>query len=466
MSKILHIAQREFVATAGTKAFIFGILVAPIVGGVLLLVIPRMWRQGPPAVEGTVAVIDPTGQVAAGITMYLQPDRIEQRRQEKLERSQRVMPPALRAATGQGRVPARPGNEALGAILGKVPRLRIVQRDPATDLETAKDPLRTAAASASGSGDQLALVVVHADAIRQNPGSGRFGSYELFVRAKLDDRVISEIGDGIRDAIVDARVKLSGLDRKRIDALITVDEVPSRTVTAAGEDRTNRVLNQLIPMALLALLLMSVLMSGQYLLTTTIEEKSSRVVEVLLSAVSPMELMVGKILGQCAVGLLVLALYLGLGLIALLTFASLGLLDPVLIVFLLVFYLLAYLTVGALMAAIGSAVNELREAQGLMTPIMMVIMIPWFLWLPISRDPNSLLATVLSFVPPLSSFVIMLRLASSTPPPFWQTLLAMLAGAAGVYASLWFAAKVFRIGLLMYGKPPSIATLIRWARTS
>jgi len=116
------------------------------------------------------------------------------------------------------------------------------------------------------------------------------------------------------------------------------------------------------------------------------------------------------------------------------------------------------------MAAIGSAVNEMREAQGLMTPVMMIIMIPWFLWMPISRDPNSLLATVLSFVPPISNFVIMLRLASSTPPPLWQTLLAIVAGAAGVYASLWFAAKVFRIGLLMYGKPPSFATLVRWAR--
>jgi ABC-2 type transport system ATP-binding protein len=88
-----------------------------------------------------------------------------------------------------------------------------------------------------------------------------------------------------------------------------------------------------------------------------------------------------------------------------------------------------------------------------------------FLWMPISRDPNSVLAVVLSFVPPISNFVIMLRLASSTPPPLWQTLLSIAVGAAGVYASLWLAARVFRIGLLMYGKPPNLATLVRWART-
>ena len=120
--------------------------------------------------------------------------------------------------------------------------------------------------------------------------------------------------------------------------------------------------------------------------------------------------------------------------------------------------------VGAFMAAIGAAVSEMREAQGLMTPVMLVLMLPCLLWMPISRDPNSLLAIVLSFVPPFNSFVMMLRLASPTPPALWQTLLSIVAGAVGAYLSLWFAAKVFRIGLLMYGKPPSFATLIKWAR--
>jgi ABC-2 type transport system permease protein len=91
-------------------------------------------------------------------------------------------------------------------------------------------------------------------------------------------------------------------------------------------------------------------------------------------------------------------------------------------------------------------------------------MIPWIIWMPISRDPNSLFALVLSFTPPVGSFVIMLRLASATPPPLWQTLAALAVNATGAVASLWVAAKVFRIGLLMYGKPPNLATLVRWAR--
>jgi len=116
------------------------------------------------------------------------------------------------------------------------------------------------------------------------------------------------------------------------------------------------------------------------------------------------------------------------------------------------------------MAAAGAAVSEMREAQGLMTPVMLIVMVPWILWMPISRDPNSVLAIALSFVPPVGNFVMMLRLASATPPPMWQALLAVVVGAAGAVATLWFAAKVFRIGLLMYGKPPNFATLLRWAR--
>jgi ABC-2 type transport system permease protein len=162
----------------------------------------------------------------------------------------------------------------------------------------------------------------------------------------------------------------------------------------------------------------------------------------------------------------VLGLYLGLGVMALLSFASLGMLDPMLIVFLVLFFFIAYLTVGAFMAAIGAAVNDIREAQGLMTPVMMVIMVPWILWMPISRDPNSVFATVLSFIPPVSSFITMLRMATTTPPPLWQSLLSVVVSAAGAVAMLWVAAKVFRIGLLMFGKPPNFATLVRWVRTS
>ncbi len=273
------------------------------------------------------------------------------------------MPQALRSASPVAKPGSRAG-DALESALGKVPRLDIISLDPAVDLEAAKARLVEEPPPGGSVRTRLALIVVQSDAVVRAEGADRFGSYDFFVRAKLDDRLIDEVSDGIRDAIIDARVRGSGLDRREVDALTKVDRVASRTVTAAGEEGTNRVLNMVMPAAFMGLLLVSVMLSGQYLLTTTVEEKTNRVVEVLLSAVSPMELMAGKILGQMAVGLLVLTLYAGLGIMALMAFASFGLLDPMLIGFLLVFCLLAYLSMGAIMAAIGSAVNEMREAEG------------------------------------------------------------------------------------------------------
>jgi ABC-2 type transport system permease protein len=119
---------------------------------------------------------------------------------------------------------------------------------------------------------------------------------------------------------------------------------------------------------------------------------------------------------------------------------------------------------ASLMAAVGSAVNELREAQTLMMPVTMSVMVPWLLWAPITRNPNSTFATVLSMIPPVNSFTMMLRLTSTTPPPLWQVFASILIGIASAFVAVWFASKVFRIGVLMYGKPPTFATLVRWAR--
>jgi ABC-2 type transport system permease protein len=467
MKKILHIAYREFSATVMTKGFIIGMLIMPVMIGIIVLVFPRMMNQAPPKVAGEIAVIDPTGQVTEGLRAYLRPERFVERREAASREVAEATPEAVKKV-----VASSPGGQEaiqrqVAAAFGEVPRLDVVALDPGTDLELAKAPLK-----AAGSSDRtkeprrLALIVLHPDAVRRAAGKVRFGSYELFVRSKLDDRIEDDIRNGLRDAIVEARIQASGLKRSEIEALTRVDRPQSRTVTEAGERATNEVLNTLMPAAFMILLLISSLTSGQSLLTTTVEEKASRVVEVLLSAVSPMELMTGKILGQMAVGFVVLALYGGLGIVALFSFAMLGLLDPMLILFLLVFFVLAYFTLAAFMAAIGSAVNEMREAQTLMTPVMLIIMIPWILWLPISREPNSPLAVVLSFIPPLGNFVVLLRMTSTAPPPMWQVGLAMVVSGAGAAAAVWAAAKIFRIGLLMFGKPPTFGTLIRWIRMS
>jgi ABC-type Na+ efflux pump permease subunit len=465
MSRIFHVALREFLATVATKGFIFGVLVTPFLLLLLIVVMPRFINAPPPRVEGEVALIDPTGEVAAGLRDYLRPEKIAERRQARMKKLEAATPEAIRQLSGSSPQARAAARQALEQAAGQAPDLGILALDPSVSLEQAKAPLRAEAGkNRDGEGQRLALAVIHTDAIVRGAGKETFGGYDLYVRAKLDDRIEDEIRAGLRETILGARIRASGLDRGLIDALTRVEAKESVTVTTGGERRTNEVVNALLPGGLMLLLMVSVMTGGSSLLTTTVEEKSNRVVEILLSAVSPAQLLVGKILGQMAVGFVVLALYAGLGIAALVSFAMMGLVDPMLLVFLLIFFLLAYFTMASLLGAIGAAVSEMREAQSLMTPVMLMMMVPWVLWMPISRSPDSLMAVVLSFLPPVNNFAMLLRLSSTSPPPMWQAWLSVLIGAAGAYAALWFAAKVFRIGLLMYGKPPSLRTLVRWAR--
>jgi ABC-2 type transport system permease protein len=167
-----------------------------------------------------------------------------------------------------------------------------------------------------------------------------------------------------------------------------------------------------------------------------------------------------------AVSLLAMGLYITMGLMMLTSFSLFGLLNPWLILYLIIFFVITYLVFGSLLMAIGSAVNEMREAQSLMMPIILLLIIPYMLAMPISRDPNSSFSTIISFVPPVNGFAMLLRMSSPAPPPWWQVWLSIIIGVASIFAALWFVSKVFRIGLLMYGKPPNFATLIRWARSA
>ena len=219
-----------------------------------------------------------------------------------------------------------------------------------------------------------------------------------------------------------------------------------------------------LPFLVGVMLFAGVVMGGQTLMTSTVEEKSSRVVEVLLAAVSPFQLMAGKLLGQLGVGLLALAIYLGLSLLGLYSFAMFGIIDPMLIVYFLVFFLITYLVFGALMMSIGAAVNSMQEAGSMMGPVILLLMFPYMLSPMIGRAPNSPLSVAVSFIPPINSFAMLTRMASESPPPAWQIWLTVVIGIGSVYVAVWFAAKIFKVGLLMHGKPPNVRTLIRWAR--
>jgi ABC-2 type transport system permease protein len=454
--KILRVALREFVATAMTKAFIIGAFVVPaVLVVVMLLLFPMLLKREAPTVEGRVAVIDPTGRVTEEIVTRLRPEALAEGRSASAEEV------IEQVGDSVGGLPESGVARSVAARVDEPPRLSVVPLDPGADLEAEKELLRR---TEEGPDARLALVVVDPDAVVRRPGVADYAAFRLFVRSQLDDRVQSEIREAASRGIRHQRLLAAELDPAAIDALIEVDAPRTIEVTATGERTALGELRQLVSFGFMVVLMVSVVMGGQYLLTTTVEEKSSRVVEVLLSALSPMQLMTGKIMGQLGVGLAILVIYGSIGGGALVLFGLADLLGVLNVVYLIVFFLIAYVTVGAMMAAIGSAVNDLREAQSLQGPVMIAMFIPYMLWFPISRDPNSAFATGISFLPPVSPFVMMLRITSLEPPPTWQVLLAIAVGLLGVYVALWAAAKIFRIGLLMFGKPPNLVTLLRWVR--
>jgi ABC-2 type transport system permease protein len=460
VKRIGYIASREFIATVATKGFIVGVLVMPVMLTIVFAVTPRLMNQRGVQVRGQVAVVDPTGQVAKELRVAIAPEAIAARRDEAARRALAIAPAAVRDLAGaSGR---QQSNPVVAAAVGAVPEIEIVERPAAGDLQPQKAWLTEPAQGTR----HVALVVIHPDAVSVAPGRDEYGTYDLYIPANLDDRVETVVFESVRDAIVGARVRAQGLERRNIDAIVTVGRRPSTTVTKDNERVTIGAFNRVLPFAFTGLLLVAVIMGGQGLMTSTVEEKSSRVVEVLLSAVSPFELMAGKILGQLGVSLVALTLYIALGAMMLASLTLLGLLDPTLVGYLILFFVITFLTMGSLMAAVGAAVNEMREAQQLMMPIMITMMVPWLLATPIAREPNSTFSTIISLVPPVNTFAMLLRLTSSAPPPAWQVWLTIAIGLVSVVAAVWFAAKVFKIGLLMHGKPPDIATLIRWARAA
>ena len=454
MKRIVRIAVRDFIAVAMTKGFIIGLLIFPailIVSGTLL---PRLFMDSAFQVEGSYAIIDPTGAVQPELSLALDPDAIAERRLEERRRLLEQLPDMVRDVA-QGDTERQLLDEP-----GPVPNVRLVALPADADVEAEKAWLD----GATDGFRHTALIVIHDNAVATQSTEQRFGSYDLYVVPNLDDRDLGFIHNTVREAIVTARVARQSLDRDAIEAVLEVSRPGATTVSPDGEQRALPGFNAMLPLAFMLLLFMGIMTGGGTMLTSTIEEKSSRVVEVLLSAVSPMELMAGKLLGGVAISLVTMGLYIGLGLVALASFSLFGMLDPWLIFYLVIFFLIGFFVIGSLMLAIGGAVNELSEAQQLQMPLMLIVMAPWLLWPVISRDPNSTLAIVASFLPPINPFGMLLRMASTQPPPLWQVWLSIGVCAASVVGAVWVAAKVFRIGLLMHGKPPNLKTLLRWVR--
>ena len=465
MSKIAAIAWREFKQTVMRKIFLLAVLGMPVLVIAIAVIAGVMMatHQEPPLV-GTVAIVDPTGELSAAAQIEFDQEKI--RRDE--ERQQRELAETATEAMGSGSIPTSPmgtagamPKAARGEVIITIER---VEGDTDASLETLKQRVRD--------DDLLAAAVIAPEILDTPPDRGGQPKFQLFVSESLDSDHVSLIEQRLGASVVRVRAQRTGQDPEEVLAMLKRPRADTKRLLEGDQEMdasagTRKLAQVLIPMAFMMLIWIGTLTSGQHLLMTTIEEKSNRVMEVLLSAVSPLQLMTGKILGHGGVGLLIVLIYSSVGIAALIALERFTqFITTMDLVYLAIFYFMAYFMIASIMAAVGSAVSEIREANTLVTPVMMLLMIPWMLWMPITQAPNGTVATVCSFIPPMSPFAMILRHVAEEDIPTWQYPVSIIWGYICVLGMIWFAAKIFRVGVLMYGKPPSPLQLIKWARYS
>jgi ABC-2 type transport system permease protein len=280
--------------------------------------------------------------------------------------------------------------------------------------------------------------------------------------------------DEISTVVRQVRFRQAGIDPARVDALSRSVKLDTQKVSASGSRAEGSLGAALLAIVLFFILYISIIMWGQQVMQGVLEEKGSRVIEVVISCVTPFELMMGKLLGICLLGLTQLAIWLATmlvvttpGLVAAMMVlppgVSLPTLSPVMLINFVLLFILGFLAYATLYAGIGASFNNLQEAQQAAGIAMMFVIIPVMVMYPVINDPNSRMATVLSLIPMFTPLLMPLRIAIDMPP-LWQLALAYALTIGFVIGMVWICARIYRVGILMYGKKPTFAEIWKWTR--
>jgi ABC-2 type transport system permease protein len=423
MNRILRVAQREYAETVKTKTFIIGVLMAPVLIGGIIFFANRTsgGTTGPrPAIK--VRVTDLSNELSSEIRSSFE-------RHNQSHPEAQILLDQLDAAS-----------------------------DPTTAQQEGKKKLRQ--------GGLGAYVVLDKNVI---DGTGKMHLYTYKPKATNVDALWT-VENLVNKAIVNRRCQLQNLDPEMLTRLRHVPVERVEVGATEGEEDVEgegaRAARMMVPFFFMYLIFMGMIGTGQYMIGSVIEEKGRRIIEVLLSAMSPFELMAGKILGLGAIGLTATGLWAAAAYMAA-RWQGLNIeVTASLVVYFVIFYILGFLLLTSLLAGVGSVCNTLKETQSLRMPIMLVFILPLIAWFKLVQNPNGMLARVLSFVPPLTPLVMVLRVSAS--PDVWigEIILSMILLSAVVLATIWAAAKVFRTGILMCGKRPSVREVFRWLRQS
>ena len=301
-------------------------------------------------------------------------------------------------------------------------------------------------------------------------GKGSFGYYsdetgDIYVHSTLES-IISNV-------IVSYRLAEQGLDPQTVFSLMEKTELPSYKLSQkeSSAEETNSegdyLVRLLVPMFFAFTIYIALLLYGQSIGRSVVSEKSSKIVDVLLSSVTPDELLMGKIFGVALSGLLQFTIWIAFALIGVTVFSSLTgfkipvQLSPVNFVYLGIFFMLGFLLFGSGYGAIGAASEDEQHMSQLSYPFLIFLIAPICFFNRFAMNPNSMFAIVLSEFPFTSPMVMLTRLVNGTVP-MWQLVLSIVLLVASIYLVMKLAAKIFRVGILLTGKNFKFADMGRW----
>lgn len=501
LRNVLLIARRDYLAYVARRRFWVGLLLTPaiLLGFVFVPVLIQKFESA-----HSYAVVDQSGWVLKAINQRVAADDYGKllnlaATDSKAGTSKNLPPPlaAVAADAAQLNVAARtdlakalaagkpaPSGGAALAIWKK--RTTFTQWYEGLSLKRARDLDRGLAiaryhytgnkASPSAlrgrviNGDLFAYFVIPADPLKA-------GAHFVYASRNLTNSDLRNWFNAQVTAVVQARkVAQSGLPAATAKWLKAPVEFQGKLVTKAGAKTATGAEKaaQYLPIGYVYLLFIAIITLVQLLMMSTVEEKSSRIAETLLAAVSASDIMTGKTLGVALVGVTQVGCWLAIILGLLVGFAAslpIGGFAHALIAsitvwnvaWFVVYFILGFLLYSAVLGAIGSAVNNIQEAQPYITPVTMLMVLPMILMFPVVKDPTATWVRVLSYFPPLTPFLMVNRSAATPPLVDYIATTALLV--ITVALVLYGSGRIFRVGLLNTGAPPKVKELLAWLRT-
>jgi ABC-2 type transport system permease protein len=449
--KILVVAVREYVAAVKTKSFVIGIILMPVLmsGGFVAQALLSGHVDFEPK---RFVIIDHTPGQQVFPVLEKAAEQHNRQHAEGQTGQQRQAPFFLQQT-------APPPDSELPEL-----RLKLSERVKRGDLTGfleigAQISEPSPGAAAITSNPEVPPAAPESHALRYQTNRTSYQAFSQWAQATINADVLAKRADkkGLEVADINAIVKPVSLLSK---GLTTRDP---RTGQIRDAQDQNPIVAFLLPGGLVLLMFIVVQSAAGPMLQGVMEEKLQRIAEVLLGSMRPFQLMMGKLIGMACVSLTMASVYLAAAYWGAQRFGYAEYLAPEIIFWFLVFQVLAVFMYGSIYAGVGAACTDMKEAQTMLAPLALVTMLPFFIWVNVVQEPTSTFSTVASLFPLLTPMLMTARLAIPPGLPIWQPLLGVVIVMAATVFCVYVAGRIFRVGILLQGKGPRFADLVRWA---